>query len=106
MTGENLLSNSTCEEGKFWRSPLGKNGSGAEIVMDLTCQIRLERIHIRNGFGDFGTKSFSLWGSRSSNGPWRQLKDGQMPKLDDQVKMATLLHRILNLISLRDVLIV
>ena len=62
------------------------NGSEAELVMDIICKkVRIERIHIRNGFGQFGTKSFSEWGSRSTSGPWRHLKDGELPKLDDQV---------------------
>ena len=78
---------SDCEEGKFWRSPLGKNGSEAEIILDITFDKRIEKMNIRNGFGDFGTKRFSLWGSPTLSSPWTHLSDWDLPRLDDQVNI-------------------
>jgi hypothetical protein len=46
----------------------------------MGCSKRLETFSIMNGFGDFGTKEFSLFGSREVDGPWQELYTGKLPK--------------------------
>ena len=79
-TGENVLND--CNENattKYWKAPAGKSGSEAELVLDIGCLIRLERISLRNGFGDFGTNQYSIWGARSETAPWISLHNGTLP---------------------------
>ena len=83
QTEENILS--TCQEGAAWRAPAGKKGSEAEIVFDLMCKQSVHSIAILNGFGDFGTQSFILWGARTNNGQWRKLKIGKLPSRSNEV---------------------
>ena len=82
---ENVLS--ICEEGKFWRAPVGMHGSEAEIVIDLMCKQSVHSMQILNGFGDFGTQSFTLMGSRTTNGPWIKIKDAELPNLTNTVNL-------------------
>ena len=85
--GENVLTDCKEDESsKYWRAPTGRTGSGAELVMDLGCLIRLERILIRNGFGDFGTEKFSVWGARSKVGPWVSLHRGTLGQKRENVR--------------------
>ena len=82
--GENILS--TCNN-EFWRAPAGQQ---SEIIIDLGCSIRLETFSIMNGFGDFGTKEFSLFGSRDVSGPWTNLYKGELPQgyeMTEEVKI-------------------
>ena len=64
----------------YWRAPLGETGEDPAIIVDLKCSIRLESFSIINGFGDFGIKDFSLFGSRSMEGPWKELYNGNLPQ--------------------------
>ena len=65
---------------KYWKSPEGKTGKNAEIVIDLKCLTMLDSFSVVNGFGDFGTKQFSLHGSESIDGPWTDLYEGELIK--------------------------
>ena len=73
--GENILE--LCNN-NFWRPPVGKTGEEAEIIVDLKCQTILDTFSILNTFGDFGTKKFSLHGSRNGQGPWTELFQGEL----------------------------
>ena len=75
--GENILE--TCNN-KYWQAPLGKTGEDAEIIIDIKCPIRVETFSIMNGFGKFGTRKFSLIGSRKRDGPWTELYQGEIPQ--------------------------
>ena len=91
--GENVLQDcSEEEEEKYWKAPVGKIGSGAELVMEIGCFIQLQRISLRNGFGDFGTERFSLWGARSRKHPWVLLHNGTLAKREEKVKSAEMLE--------------
>ena len=84
--GMNVLED--CNENattKYWRTPTGKSGSEAELVLDIGCLIRLDYISLRNGFGDFGTKDFSVWGKRSEDGAWISLHNGTLSRGGDAV---------------------
>ena len=70
--GDNITSSCTND---YWRAPTGQK---SEIIIDLGCSIRLETFSVLNGFGDFGTKDFSLHGSRDVSGPWTHLFQGQL----------------------------
>ena len=73
--GENILD--TCNN-KYWKSPVGKTGENAELIIDLKCLTLLETFSVVNGFGDFGTKEFSLHGAQSMDGPWTILHEGEL----------------------------
>ena len=84
--GENVLESCNNE---YWRAPLGTTGDEAEIIIDIKCPLRLEKFSIMNGFGEFGTKKFSLFGSRKLNGPWTELYTGEIPQgveMTDEVR--------------------
>ena len=83
--GEKIL---TLCDNEYWRAPHGKVGEEAEIIIDMKCPVLLESFSILNGFGDFGIKDFSLFGSRKLNGPWTRLFSGKLPqglKMMDEV---------------------
>ena len=63
----------------YWKAPNGKTMEEAEIILDLKCPTRLETFSIMNGFGNFGTNKFSLWGAREMEGPWTKLYTGELP---------------------------
>ena len=46
--------------------------------MDLKCPIFLETFKIINGFGNFGTKEYFLFGARNITGPWAELHRGEL----------------------------
>ena len=73
--GENILE--SCNN-DYWRPAAGKSGEEAEIIIDLKCPMRLEGFSMINGFGDFGTEKFALFGSRNSSGPWTELYRGEL----------------------------
>ena len=62
----------------YWRGPTGKTDEEAEIIIDLKCPMRLETFSIMNGFGNFGTKKYSILGSREVTGPWTELYKGEL----------------------------
>ena len=62
----------------YWRAPNGKTGDEAEIIIDLKCPIRLESFSIMNGFGGFGTRRFTMLGSRELTGPWIEIHSGEL----------------------------
>ena len=98
--GENILE--TCNN-DHWRAPAGKSGEEAQIIVDLKCPMRLEAFSIINGFGDFGTEKFAMFGSRNSSGPWTELYRGELPhgvEMTDEVKFI-----IIIIIDSRDALI-
>ena len=72
--GENITS--SCNN-DYWRAPPGEE---AEIIIDMKCSKQLETFSIMNGYGDFGTKKFSLFGSREVTGPWTELYRGELPQ--------------------------
>ena len=74
--GENILESCNNE---FWRSPIGKKGKEAEMIIDLKCPMELETFSVMNGFGYFGTKKFSLLGSNELTGPWTELFSAELP---------------------------
>ena len=74
--GDNILE--TCKN-TYWRASSGKTGKEAEIIVDLKCPIQLETFSIMNGFGGFGIKTFSLFGSRELTGLWAELYRGELP---------------------------
>ena len=63
----------------YWKAPNGKTMEEAEIILDLKCPTRLETFSIMNGFGNFGTNKFSLWGARELEGSWTKLYTGELP---------------------------
>ena len=65
---------------EHWRAPDGKTGADAEIVVDMKCPTRLEKISIINGYGEFGAKDFQLLGSRNADGPWTEIYKGKLLK--------------------------
>ena len=65
---------------KYWQAKPGKTGEEAAIIVDLKCSKQLETFSIINGFGSFGTKQFSLLGSRSATGPWTEMYRGELPQ--------------------------
>ena len=85
--GENITASCNNE---YWRAPAGKK---AEIIVDLGCSKRLETFSIMNGFGNFGTKEFSISGSREVTGPWTELYRGELPQgveMTEEVHLFTL----------------
>ena len=78
---------------KYWKSPVGKTGENAELIIDLKCLTLLETFSVVNGFGGFGTKEFSLEGAQSRDGPWTMLHQGELKrglKLDEEVRSQNL----------------
>ena len=75
--GENILE--ACNN-DFWKAPARKSGEEVEVTIDFKCPLRLELFSIINGFGNFGTEKFALFGSRNSSGPWTKLYRGQLPQ--------------------------
>ena len=75
--GRNLLEKCT---NAHWRAAKSKSNDEAEIIIDLKCPIYLETFKIMNGYGDFGTKQYSLFGSRNLTGPWATIHTGQLPQ--------------------------
>ena len=73
----------------YWKAPNGKTMEEAEIILDLKCPTRLETFSIMNGFGNFGTKKFSLWGARESGGPWTKLYTGELPQGTEMTEEVT-----------------
>ena len=76
MIPESINITESCNN-EYWRAPAGAK---TEIIIDMGCSKRLETFSIMNGFGDFGTKEFSLFGSRELNGPWQKLYTGKLPQ--------------------------
>ena len=75
--GENILK--PCNN-EYWRAPAGKTGKEAEIVIDFKCPIQLETFLVINGFGSFGARKFSIFGSRNVDGPWDEVYRGELPE--------------------------
>ena len=71
---------------KHWRAPNGKTGSEAELIMDIGCLIRLEQISLKNGFGDFGAKQYSVWGARTVTSSWVLPHNGTLGKGGEAVR--------------------
>ena len=81
--GENITS--SCNN-DYWRATPGEE---AEIIIDMKCSKQLETFSIMNGYGDFGTKKFSLFGSREVSGPWTELYRGELPQGLEMTKEVT-----------------
>ena len=73
-----------CSE-EAWKAAEGATGNDAEIVLDYGCPIKLQEVHLLNGDGDFRTKSFSVLGSQSTDGPWKSIITGEMGTDMDEV---------------------
>ena len=98
--GENILE--LCNN-KYWRPPVGKTRKEAEIIVDLKCQTILDSFSILNRFGDFGTKKFSLHGSRDKQGPWTELFQGELTEgmeMTEEVNSGTYQNTIHKFLSL------
>ena len=65
----------TCSN-EAWRAPEGQ--TGAEIIVDLKCSVWLETFSIINGFGDFGIKEFTLFGTQSLSEQWTPMYQGEL----------------------------
>ena len=86
--GENILESCNNE---FWRAANGKAGEEAEMIVDLKCTTQIESFSIINGFGDFGTKKYTLFGSENLEGPWTEIHSGELPQgleMTDEVKLS------------------
>ena len=46
-----------------------------------------------NGFGDFGTKRFSLFGSRNMGGPWTALYTGELSQGSEMTKKVEIIKK-------------
>ena len=73
--GTNILE--PCDN-QYWRSPPGKTGEEAELVLDLKCTSILDSFSIINGFESFGIKTVTLFGARDEKGPWNELYQGDV----------------------------
>ena len=71
------ISTESCNN-DHWRAHKGKTGKDAEIIIDMKCPIMLEKFTIMNGFGDFGIKKFTLFGSTKLEGPWIDMFRGEL----------------------------
>ena len=71
---------------ELWTASDGATGEEEMLAVDIGCPMKLQEVHIINGFGDFATKSFSVFGSKYSKGPWDRL---YMGKLVEEVKVWT-----------------
>ena len=76
-SGQNIFESCNNE---YWRSSRGRTGVEAEFIVDLKCPMLLESFSIINGFGDFGTERFTVFGSRNPGGPWTSLHRGELPE--------------------------
>ena len=63
-----------------WAAAEEATGENAHMVIDMKCPLKLQEIQLINGVGDFSTKSFSLFGSQESTGPWSRLYTGEMER--------------------------
>ena len=72
--------------GGVWNAAEGAIEDEAELVIDMGCPLMLEEIQIINGLGDFSTKSFTVFGSQDSNGPWIQLYVGVLKQSTIEVR--------------------
>ena len=78
---------------------MGKTGEEAEIIIDIKCPLRLETFSIMNGFGNFGTRKFSLFGSRRAEGPWTELFKGDISQGVELTKEVNTFHNFLLLLT-------
>lgn len=56
-------------------------------MFDYGCPIKLQEVQLINGDGDFITKSFSVLGSQSTDGPWKSILTGEMGADRDEVSL-------------------
>ena len=61
-----------------WIASEGAIGEDAKMVIDVKCPLKLQEVQLINGVGDFSTKSFSVFGSQDSTGPWSRLYKGEL----------------------------
>ena len=73
-----------CSDGQ-WSAPSGTVGENARLVVDTGCPIKLNKVLLVNGVGDFSTKMFSILGAHNKSGPWKTLYQGELQKEDQQV---------------------
>ena len=71
-----------------WRAQEGK--TGAEIIVDLKCSVWLETFSIINGFGDFGIKEFTLFGTQSLSDPWTTMYQGELAPGEEMTEKVTI----------------
>ena len=82
----------TCTN-EAWRAPVGETGEAAELIFDLKCPKELETFTIMNAFGDFGTRKFTLYGSKELTGPWNELFKGELnegTEMTEEVRLVTM----------------
>ena len=73
---ENKILEERSEE--VWNAAEGAIKEDAEIVIDMKWPLKLQEVKIINGVGDFSTKSFTVFGSQYSRGPWSWLYNGEL----------------------------
>ena len=75
--------NDDCET--QWEALEGQTGENAELVMDLQLTFTLGLIMMKNGGAGGGIKGFTLWGSKTLDGPWVSLIASEMAIDNGQV---------------------
>ena len=63
----------------------GAANEDAEIIIDLGCPKKVHGLQIKNSnTDDGGTKSFTIYLSYNSNGPWSEILVSQLPKTESK----------------------
>ena len=101
--GENILE--PCNN-EYWRAPVGKTGDEAEIIIDMNCTVLLDTFSIMNGFQDFGTKKFSLFGSQNLTKPWTKLYTGELPSGSEMTEKVRFFNQNNSILYMSRILIV
>ena len=71
---------------KMWEATKQNAGEDAELIMNMKCPIELQEIELINGFGEFQTKEFSVYGSHNSTGIWNMLFEGTLDQESAEVR--------------------
>ena len=56
-----------------WIAPEGVTQTAAMFLIDIKWPLKLHEVQLRNSVGEFGTKTFFVFGSDNSAGPWELL---------------------------------
>ena len=68
-----------------WIAPEDTTQTAALFLIDMKCPMKLQEVQLRNSVGEFGTKTFSVFGSDNSAGPWELLYNGGLEQGSDEV---------------------
>ena len=85
---KNKMENMIFEEcsGESWNAAEGAIGKDAELIVDMECPFKLQKIRIVNGIGEFSTKRFTVFGAEDSRGPWARLFSGDLEQRATEVR--------------------